>query len=209
MDNHYSTASQQALRLIADFYNGCKHGYEGHEGYRKSTDPFKLLACIEALHEEGLLRRDETLFADLGCADGRVNVLMSYFVRQSIGIEIDPDIVAEYAPRRQALGERLSAAQLPQPPDNVCLLAGSSLDAETYAKLRAAAGIGFEDIDLFYTYITLHDVFAEKIAAEAKAGALYLVYGFNKVLPQYAGLNLLQSDVAAQGIVALYRKESS
>lgn len=209
MENHPSPRLHQTLRLIADFYNGCKFGYEGHEGYRKSTDPFKFLACIEALHAQGLLHRRRTFFMDLGCADGRVNVLMSYFVRESLGIEIDPDILAESAPRQQDLSERLGAAQLQPLPDNIRLLAGSSLEADTYARLRAITGIGFGDIDLFYTYITLHDVFAEKIAAEAKTGALYLVYGFNKILPHYEGLTLLESDVADQGIVALYRKETA
>jgi hypothetical protein len=49
-------------------------------------------------------------------------------------------------------------------------------------------------------------MFAAKIAAEAKAKALYLVYGFSKILPSYQGLELLIPDLASQGIVALYGK---
>ena len=65
----------------------------------------------------------------------------------------------------------------------------------------------FNQIDLFYTYITLHDLFGAKIAAEAKSKALYLVYGFNKILPHYQGLKLLIPDLASQGIVALYGRD--
>ena len=59
------------------------------------------------------------------------------------------------------------------------------------------------------TYITLHDLFAAKIAEKAKPKALYLVYGFSKILPRYQGLELFIPDVAAQGIVTLYGKGTS
>ena len=32
----------QTMALIADYFDGCRFGYEGVEGYRKSTDLFKL-----------------------------------------------------------------------------------------------------------------------------------------------------------------------
>ena len=66
--------------------------------------------------------------------------------------------------------------------------------------------VRFEQIDLFYTYITLHDLFGAKVAKEAKDKALYLVYGFSKILPRYQGLEILIPDVASQGIMALYGK---
>ncbi|HYR02842.1 MAG TPA: hypothetical protein VES58_05815, partial [Syntrophobacteria bacterium] len=64
----------------------------------------------------------------------------------------------------------------------------------------------FSDMDLFYTYITLHDLFADKISREAKKGALYMIYGFSLILPRYDGLELLVPDLGGQGIVALYGK---
>lgn len=196
------------LQSIVEFYNGHKFGYEGNEGYRKSTDLCKLVECIQELRARGFVKRKHTIFADLGCADGRVNVVMSYFVKQSIGIEIDSDILGEYSLRKRDLLNRLRTESLPPPPDNIYLFQGSSLEDAAYEQLFPATGMGFTDIDLFYTYITLHDVFAEKIAAEAKSGALYMVYGFNKILPQYAGLKLVNSDIASQGIAALYKKEA-
>lgn len=200
---------QQTISCIADYYNGCKVGYVGHEGYRKSTDLVKFARCIDELVRLGLIDPNRTTFLDLGCADGRVNILMSYFVKRSVGIEIDPEILAEFSPRKKELTHRLQSENLIQPLDNTLLFNGNSLEATTYEHIENTINVRFEEIDLFYTYITLHDLFAAKIAEEAKPKALYLVYGFSKILPRYQGLELLIPDVAAQGIVALYGKGTS
>jgi len=197
---------QQTIATIADYYNGCKVGYVGHEGYRKSTDLYKFGKCIDELVAPGYIEPQHTTFLDLGCADGRVNVLMSYFVKSSVGIEIDPEILAEYRQRKKELTLELQRENLLQPPDNISLFKGNSLETSTYDLIENSIGVRFERIDLFYTYITLHDLFGAKIAEEAKPKALYLVYGFSKILPRYQGLELLVPDVASQGIVALYRK---
>lgn len=197
---------EKILSLIADFYDGCKVGYEGFEGYRKSTDLMKLGKCVRELADLGYIEPRRTVFADLGCADGRVNILMSYFVRKSIGIEIDEEFLDEYPPRKKDILIRLEQAHLDLPPENIFLFRGDSLEASTYERIFLEVGVRFEEIDLFYTYITLHDLFGEKIATEAKEGALYLVYGFNKIIPRYEGLEVLIPDVASQGISTLYRK---
>jgi len=197
---------RKTVDLIARYYDGCKVGYVGHEGYRKSTDLVKLARCIEELLRLGHIDPNRTLFLDLGCADGRVNVLMSYFVKVSAGIEIDPEILAEYKPRKEELDRRLHRTNLIQPSNNIALFPGNSLEVTTYEQIESTINLRFDEIDIFYTYITLHDLFAAKIAAEAKPKALYLVYGFNKILPHYQGLELLIPDLASQGIVALYGK---
>ena len=196
----------ETMALIAAYFDGCRFGYEGFEGYRKSTDLYKLLSCIQELEASGLINPERTVFADLGCADGRVNILMSYFVRLSIGIEIDPEILAESGPRTAKLYRKLEQAGLTLPPANIALFQGSSLAPETYREIYAQLGVRFADIDLFYTYITLHDLFAAQIAAEARPGALYLVYGFSRILPKYDQLELVAPDLGSQGIAALYRK---
>ena len=203
MDN---SRLSKTIDLIARYYDGCKVGYVGHEGYRKSTDLVKFARCIDELVGLGLIDPNHALFLDLGCADGRVNVLMSYFVKLSVGIEIDPEILAEYNPRKEEVGHKLRKANLIQPMDNITLFRGNSLEAATYEQIESTINLRFEEIDIFYTYITLHDLFGAKIAAEAKPKALYLVYGFNKILPRYQGLELLIPDLASQGIVALYGK---
>ena len=197
---------KQTVACIADYYNGCKVGYVGHEGYRKSTDLAKFGKCIDELVAFGYIEPQHTTFLDLGCADGRVNVLMSYFVKRSVGIEIDPEILAEYRQRKKELTLELQGENLLQPPDNIRLFQGNSLETATYDLIENSIGVRFERIDLFYTYITLHDLFAAKIAEEGKQKALYLVYGFNRILPRYQGLKILIPDVASQGIVSLYGK---
>ena len=197
---------RKTVDFIARYYGGCMVGYVGHEGYRKSTDLVKFARCIDELVRLDFIDPKRTHFLDLGCADGRVNVLMSYFVKLSVGIEIDPEILAEYHPRKEELGHKLRKENLIQPVDNITLFRGNSLEPTTYEKVESTINVRFDQIDVFYTYITLHDLFGAKIAAEGKAKALYLVYGFNKILPHYQGLELLISDLAAQGIVALYGK---
>jgi hypothetical protein len=200
------TNLRHTIAVIARYFDGCKVGYEGTEGYRKSTDLFKLAACAEELSSLGLIGPQRTAFLDLGCADGRVNILMSCFVRLSIGVEIDPEILAEYAQRQKELAARIEAAGAMLPPQNVALFHGNSLEDGTLDRVFAGTGVRFDGVDLFYTYITLHDMFAEKIRADARKGALYLVYGFSRVLPRYDGFDLVLPDVADQGIAALYRK---
>ncbi|GLI35368.1 class I SAM-dependent methyltransferase [Desulforhabdus amnigena] len=197
----------KTLSFIADFYDRCKFGCEGVEGYRKSTDMRKCIHFILELEKSGFLDNRRTSFLDLGCADGRVNVMMSYMVRKSIGIEIDPDILSEYAPMKEKLTLQLQEAGLIPPPENISVFQGSSLEEQTYRQVFEKTGVSFQEIDFFYTYITLHDLFGELIAEKAKPGALYMVYGFSKVLPRYEGLERVLSDVGSQGIAALYRKK--
>jgi len=194
----------ETTSLIAQFYEPYKVGYEGSQGYRKSSDLAKLAHCIQVLGSQRLIDGKKTIFADLGCADGRVNILMSYFVKKSIGIEIDHDMLSEFTPWKKDLCQELQRKNLNLPPDNIHLVCGNSLEPSTYERISDETGVNFSDIDLFYNYITLHDLFAEKIAREAKSGALYLVYGFHKILPQYKGLNVVIADVGSQGIAALY-----
>ena len=196
----------KTVDFITRYYDGCKVGYVGHEGYRKSTDLVKFARCIDELVRFDFIAPSRTLFLDLGCADGRVNVLMSYFVKLSIGLEIDPEILAEYNPKKEGLRHQLRQANLIQPKNNIALFQGNSLEAVAYKQIEKEVNVRFNQIDLFYTYITLHDLFGAKIAAKAKSQALYLVYGFNKILPHYPGLKLLIPDLASQGIVALYGK---
>jgi hypothetical protein len=44
----------ETFALIAGFYDRCRCGYEGSEGYRKSTDLYKFSSCIQGLESVGL-----------------------------------------------------------------------------------------------------------------------------------------------------------
>lgn len=201
-----SSAFRKTLRLVSGHFDSRKVGHVGGKGYRKTTDLGKLSRCMEDLAASGVVAGDRTVFADLGCGDGRVNLLASYFVKTSIGIEIDSEILSEYGPGRSELFSVLEREGGIFPPENVFLFRGDSLSRKTFGKIRAATGVGFEDVDLFYTYITLHDVFAEAIAERGRPGAYFLVYGFNRVLPRYDSLELVLPDVGSRAIAALFRK---
>jgi SAM-dependent methyltransferase len=195
------------IKLTVDYFDSRKAGCFGNTGYRKTTDLGKLHACIEDLAVSGIVKPGSTVFADLGCGDGRVNLLMSYFVRLSIGMEIDREILSEYALRRKELISILEKEGAVLPPENIFLIHGSSLQNRTFDEMRSRTGADFGDVDLFYTYITLHDVFAEKIAERGRPGVHYLVYGFSKVLPVYESFELVNADVGAQAIAALFKKK--
>ncbi len=205
-DNPTMSDLENTLHAVARFFDACRYGCRGNEGYRKSTDLEQMIACLEDLLDRQLIHPRSTSFLDLGCADGRVNILASYFVRASIGIELDEEILGEYPGRMTALKPLLEAQGLELPPDNIHLFAGSSLEARTHRAMHEGTGTALEEVDLFYTYITLHDLFGEMIAQKARKGALYLVYGFSRILPRYEGLELLVPDLGLQGIAALYRK---
>jgi hypothetical protein len=194
------------MKLAADYFDSRKAGCFGNTGYRKTTDIAKLGACIRDLAASGIVKPGSTVFTDLGCGDGRVNLIMSYFVRLSIGIEIDSEILSEYGPRKNELISILKSEGAVPPPENIFLIHGSSLDDGTFDEIKSRTGVDFENVDLFYTYITLHDIFAEKIAERGRPGACYMVYGFNKVLPGYESFELINPDVGAQAIAALFRK---
>lgn len=198
---------EKTTKIVAAYFDGCKVGCFGNKGFRKTTDLSKFSACIDDLSASGIIDPASTVFADLGCGDGRVNFLMSYFVKISVGIEIDSEILSEYSQREDELLPELAEAGAMFPPENIYLYRGSSLDDATFREIQATVGVSFDKVDLFYTYITLHDVFAEKIAECARPGAYYLVYGFSKVLPQYDSFDLVNPDVGGQGIAALYRKK--
>jgi hypothetical protein len=131
---------------------------------------------------------------------------MSYLTRVSIGVEIEDFIYEEYEMRRREVEELIAREHLHPIPDNVFIILGNSLSGETHSEIVNRTGVTLRDVDIFYTYITLHDAFAELIASRARSGAYYMVYGFNSVLPRYEGFTLINPDLGNQGLIALYRK---
>ncbi|MBW1666515.1 MAG: hypothetical protein JRI79_04060 [Deltaproteobacteria bacterium] len=196
-----------ALRFVAHFYDQRKVGDTGYLGFRRSTDLSRLSACLDTLIEKGLLVSGESLFLDMGCGDGRVNVLFSYLVRKSIGIEMDEWTLDEYVPLKEELFVRLKKDHLPLPPQNIYLFYGNTMDENLHRRIFSEAGLYFEDYDIFYTYLTMHEEFAGLISRKAKKGALFMVYGLENVLPRLDGLRLLTPQKPLEGILALYQKE--
>jgi hypothetical protein len=198
---------KKSILKVAHFYDGNKVGDIGPLGFRRSTDLMRLTRCVDNLLEKKFLVPGQSLFLDMGCADGRVNVLFSYFVKRSIGIELDEWSLGEYSILKDRLETVLKEDNLLHPPDNVSLFHGDTTDESLHGLIRERTGLGFEDFDLFYTYLTMNDEFADLIRKKAKEGALFMVYGLDRIMPRYKGLRLLTPDKPLGGILALYRKE--
>ena len=195
------------LLRIARFYDMRKVGDLGFLGFRRSSDLSRLVACVSTLIQIGLLTPEASSFLDMGCADGRVNVLFSYLCTKSVGVELDEWTLEEYAGLRQELDTELVREGRPLPPGNIFLFHGDTMDPGLHERIRQDTGLGFEDFDLFYTYLTMHEEFAGLINRKAKKGAVFMVYGLERIFPRFEGLRLLTPLEPPEGMIALYQKE--
>jgi hypothetical protein len=198
---------KESLTKVAWFYDQRKVGDLGYLGFRRSTDLTKLLICLSRLLDEEIIHPDKSLFLDLGCADGRVNVLMGYLARVSVGIELDEWTLEEYAPLRSTLGEELKHEGLLSLPENVFVMPGDATDEQVHSAIARKTGLRFEDFDLFYTYLVMHEEFARLIGEKGKRGSLFMVYGLQNILPKYEGFRLLEDLSPMEGVLALYQKK--
>ncbi len=199
--------SKNSLTKIAEFFDARQVGDVGPLGFRRSTNLTTLLACTERLIAEKLILPGKSAFLDLGCADGRVNLFFSYLARISVGVELDEWTLDEYDLLRPELVETLKAVGLALPNENVFLFHGDATDETVHDRIVQEADLGLADFDLFYTYLIMHEEFAQMLAEKAKKGAIYMVYGLHKILPRYPGFRLLKALSPMEGVLALYEKE--
>jgi len=106
----------------------------GPLGFRRSTDLTRPAASLDGLIDQEILIPGRSLFPDMGCADGRVNVLFSYLVKRSMGIGLDEWTLDEYAPLKAELETALKEDLLLLPPDNISLFHGDSMDQKSMCK---------------------------------------------------------------------------
>lgn len=197
---------KKTIQEVIGFYDQNKVGDIGPFGFRRSTDLAKLSNCIDWLIDQGLLFPDKSLFLDMGCADGRVNVLLSYFTRKSIGIEIDEWTLDEYAPLKERLKSVLTRHGLIFPPHNIHLFLGDVLDENIYKLILERTNLTFNDFDFFYTYLTMYEELAELIYRNGKKGSIFLIYGLEKIIPHLRGFDILTSESPLENILAVYQK---
>ena len=198
---------KKAIEVVSEFFDQRKVGDVGPLGFRRSTDLKILRACLYRLLNEKILIPGKSRFMDLGCADGRVNLLLSYLTKISVGIELDEWTLDEYGPLRNDLLKALGKDGSPPPPDNILLYHGDSTDENVHRRIQSETGLGIGNFDLFYTYLVMHEEFARLLQNRAKEGAIFLVYGLNKIMPAYPGFQLLKEMSPVEGILAVYRKE--
>jgi len=197
---------ERTLLQVAEFYDRRKVGEVGHLGFRRSSDLSKVLSSLKTMMRQGLLVPEEALFLDMGCADGRVNVLLSYLTKSTVGIELDEWTLDDYGPLREELDALLAEKKLLLPRNNISLYHGDSTDESLHERIQRETGVRFDQFDLFYTYLTMMEELAELIVRKARSGALFMVYGLEKILPRFTGLQLLTPERPLEGILALYRK---
>jgi len=197
---------ERTLLQVAEFYDGRKVGDVGHLGFRRSSDLSKVFSCLKTMMDQGFIVPGAAQFLDMGCADGRVNVLMSYLTKTSVGIELDDWTLDDYRPLRRELDALLAERGLALPQENIFLYHGDSMDESLHDRIRTETGIGFDQFDLFYTYLTMQEEFAQLIARKARSGAIFMVYGLEKILPRLTGFHLLTPERPLEGMVAIYQK---
>lgn len=197
---------RREIEAVAGFYDARLVGDLGPLGFRRTTELGKLLPCLPALVSIGILVPGRSHFLDLGCGDGRVNVLMSYLTRISLGVEIEDWTLEEHGELRKQLGAALAGDGLRPVPGNIHLFCGDATDWATHDAIRRATGIAFADVDVFYTFLTAHEEFAKLIVARGKPGCTFLVYGMNRIFPRYDGLELIESLSPLGDVLAVYRK---
>lgn len=197
---------RRTLVRVAGFYDARSIGRVGGQGYRMSTRLSDLVACLERLVRARVLAVGESRFVDVGCGDGRVNVLLGYLTQVSVGLEIDSSALAVHEELRRELAAGLAAEGLLPLPDNVHLLAGDATDTQSYAPLYRSHGLRLADFDLFFNFLTLHDECAALVVEHARAGAHFVLYGADRCWPAYAGLDLIEEATSRRHQLAVYRK---
>ncbi len=197
----------KTIEAIISFFDANKKGHIGSSGYRKTSSLDVVFKAVKELMAQNIIRNKETIFLDLGCGDGRVCMLMSYICKWSIGIELEDFIYDEYKEARNQIENILRSQKLLPIPENIFVVNGDSLSMETYKVIKQKINVELENVDLFYTYITLHDAFANMLKERARKGSYYMVYGFSGILPQYDGFELINPDIANEKLIALYRKK--
>ena len=194
------------LPAVARFYDARQAGDSGPLGFRRTSELGKLLTCLPPLARAELLIPGQSRFLDLGCGDGRVNVLLSYLTDVSVGVEQDQWTLDEYLPLKRELDARLDDLELALPPDNVRLFCGDSTSAEVHGAIRQSAGLELSDFDLFYAFVAGPDPLAELVATRGRPGSVYLVYSMNRVFPRHPGLRLVESLSPLGDVLAVYQK---
>jgi hypothetical protein len=197
---------KQTLSRVAAFYDERLVGNVGPLGFRRSTDLKTLLDCLPVLLDSSIILPGRSLFCDLGCADGRVNVFLSYLVKTSVGIELDDWTLEENVQLRAELDRALADEGLLPVPGNIHLFHGDSTERALHQTVANRSGVAMNEFDLFYTYFVMMEEFAELIAARGKPGAVFMIYGLDGIRPDYPGLKPLCLPRPLPGPLALYRK---
>jgi len=195
---------ESTLGFVCGFCDRRKAGQAGPDGFRRSTDLGALLPGLLRLADAGVLDARRTNFLELGCADGRVNLLAGYMVKSSVGIELENWLLEEHEPLRRGLESGLAEKDLLPLPANLSLFKGDAAGQDVYDRIRRQTGLAFEDFDFFYTYLWMPAEYAKAISERGKPGAVLLFYGHDRLRSELEGLRLVEELSSSN--LAVYRK---
>jgi len=196
---------KKTLYRVAQFYDARKVGENGRFGFRRSSDLMILYRCLDKMIDEEIIKPESSVFLDLGCADGRVNLFFSYITKASVGIEIDDWSLDEYDILLKELLFILKKEKLLLPPDNIYLFRGDASDIMIYEKIKDKLGFGIEDFDIFYTYLFMYEELSKIIGEKGKKGAVFIIYGIGDIIPHLPNFQPL-NGIPLEGILGVYKK---
>lgn len=196
---------RNTLYRIAQFYDSKKVGEDGRFGFKRSSDLMTLYKSLNSLLESDVIRYKESIFLDLGCGDGRVNIFFSYVTRLSIGIEIDEWSLDESTRLLDELYPLLKREALIIPPNNIHLYHGDVFDPSIYKRIQDDTGFDIEEFDVFYTYLFMYREFGEILRKKGKDRAVLIVYGTGDIVPHIPGF-IHVNGISLPKNLAIYRK---
>ncbi len=195
---------KKTLYQVAIFFDKRKVGEDGRFGFKRSSDLMTIYRSVDRMIEEGIIKPKESVFLDIGCADGRVNVFFSYLCKASVGIEIDDWSLDDYKILLEELVLELKKKRLLLPPKNIYLFHADATDLSTYGIIKQKTGFSIEDFDIFYTYLFMYEEIADLIRKRGKRSAILVIYGIGKIFPKIKDFEPVFS-YPLEGILGIYR----
>jgi hypothetical protein len=132
-----------------------------------------------------LISKNET-FLDTGSGDGRICAIANLLELKSYGIEFHEDIASASI---QNIDNLISKGILQDKIDlKPVIVRGDFFDDSTYNKLN----ITFDEIKVFYNFVTYHDQLAQKIAHSSPSGTILIIHSPCPANFSFKGLTLIK-----------------
>ena len=197
--------SLQIQKLIA-YYSSLEERFDLFFAVEKGTfvtgSIKHVFTALSQLKKEFKVMKDNEIFLDAGSGDGRVCALASLLGLQSYGIEYNDQITDDSLENIENLKREgifidgdISAPTIVQ---------GDLLDDSSYDKL----GIRFEDINIFFNFVTYHQELGEQIIKRSPSGTRLIIHSPCPMTYEPEGLELVY-EIPLTGIyqvMYVYRK---
>ena len=166
--------NSQQIQLLIDYYSSLPERFDLFFSVEKGTfvtgsikHVFDALKLIKTdLH----LISEKDIFLDAGSGDGRVCALAALLGMRSFGIEYHEQIVSASIENIDILNEKglFESNRISIP----VLVQGDFLDDNSFEKL----GIKFEEISVFFNFVTYHEDLCAKILEQSPKGTKLILH---------------------------------